>query len=295
MTPSRERMEELVADRVLWGLSETEARELARFGDEAEAEFAALERTGAAITAAILEPTLDGPPAHLQERLRRAAEDFLGKSLPVPEGTPTQRSTDRSTDRSTERSTEGTPIGLAAVHRPAPRPVAPASPGSSPWISWSGWAAAAAAAVVALVLYLDQDRRAEEPPLDQQLQALLREDPDLMRLDWEVGPQGEIVWSPKAQRGFLRLRGLAANAERQFQYQLWIFDRKRSAETPVDGGVFDIDTAGANATPEGDLLVPIDAKILVHEAFAFAITKEEPGGVVVSAKRPEQIVAAAGL
>jgi hypothetical protein len=133
------------------------------------------------------------------------------------------------------------------------------------------------------------------PPLDQQLQALLRDDPDLMRLDWEVGPQGEIVWSPKAQRGFLRLRGLAANAERDFQYQLWIFDRKRSAETPVDGGVFDIDTAGADATPEGDLLVPIDAKILVHEAFAFAITKEEPGGVVVSAKRPEQIVAAAGL
>ncbi len=44
---------------------------------------------------------------------------------------------------------------------------------------------------------------------------------------------------------------------------------------PVDGGVFDI-------TGEGEVIVPIDAKLPIGTPAVFAITLEQPGGVVVS-------------
>ena len=68
---------------------------------------------------------------------------------------------------------------------------------------------------------------------------------------------------------------LPVNDPSRRQYQLWIFDKSRSAEKPVDGGVFDVSSTG-------ELIVPIDAKLAVTEAFLFAITAEKPGGVVVS-------------
>ena len=53
--------------------------------------------------------------------------------------------------------------------------------------------------------------------------------------------------------------------------------------------------AAASTGANGELVIAIDAKIKVHDAFAFAITKELPGGVVVSEKRPDQIAAVVGL
>ena len=44
---------------------------------------------------------------------------------------------------------------------------------------------------------------------------------------------------------------------------------------PVDGGVFDI-------AASGEALIPIDAKLPVGAGTIFAVTKERPGGVVVS-------------
>lgn len=61
----------------------------------------------------------------------------------------------------------------------------------------------------------------------------------------------------------------------QRQYQLWIFDRNQDEKTPVDGGVFDI-------TSDGEVIIPIRAKLRVAEAYLFAVTIEKPGGVVVS-------------
>ncbi|MEM7228940.1 MAG: anti-sigma factor, partial [Planctomycetota bacterium] len=76
--------------------------------------------------------------------------------------------------------------------------------------------------------------------------------------------------------------GLEANDPSVMQYQLWIFDAERSADHPVDGGVFDIPAGG------GEVIVPIDPKLAVSDATLFAITVEQPGGVVVSAR--ERIV-----
>jgi anti-sigma-K factor RskA len=94
------------------------------------------------------------------------------------------------------------------------------------------------------------------------------------------------VWSDARQEGYMRFRNLPRNEPTAEQYQLWIFDQEQSLDTPVDGGVFDIDASG-------ELVVPIDAKLEVHEALAFAVTVEKPGGVVVSDRT--RLILTAGL
>ena len=54
----------------------------------------------------------------------------------------------------------------------------------------------------------------------------------------------------------------------------------------MDGGVFDI-PAGVD-----EVIVAIDPKINVKEAFQFAITVEAPGGVVVSKRERIPLLAA---
>jgi anti-sigma-K factor RskA len=99
------------------------------------------------------------------------------------------------------------------------------------------------------------------------------------------GASGDVVWSASQQKGFMRFVGLAVNDPKQLQYQLWIFDKNRDQAFPVDGGVFDI-------TPAGEVIVPISAKLPVGEPVLFAVTVEQPGGVVVS-KRERIVVTAA--
>jgi len=78
----------------------------------------------------------------------------------------------------------------------------------------------------------------------------------------------------------MRLRGLAANDPIVEQYQLWIFDADRDAAHPVDGGVFDV----AASSADGELCIPIDARLPIGKPTLFAITVEKPGGVVVSTR-----------
>lgn len=103
----------------------------------------------------------------------------------------------------------------------------------------------------------------------------------------DTGPavEGDVVWDPESQRGFLRLRGLPANDPSRTQYQLWVFDAQRDPKYPVDGGVFDV-PAGAIET-----VVPIRVPLKVGQVALFAVTVERPGGVVVSGR--ERIVATA--
>jgi len=104
-------------------------------------------------------------------------------------------------------------------------------------------------------------------------------------IDEYVTVTGDVAWNDELQQGYLRLKGMPANDPAQSQYQLWIVDSDRDAN-PVDGGVFDIPTGG------GEIIIPIDAKLRVSSPEAFAITREKPGGVVVSAG-PLLVVAAA--
>ncbi|MEM1213168.1 MAG: anti-sigma factor [Planctomycetota bacterium] len=93
--------------------------------------------------------------------------------------------------------------------------------------------------------------------------------------DAPANASGEVVWLADQQRSALRLRGLKPNDPEQSQYQLWVVDPSRDAKHPVDGGVFDI-------TEGGPTLVTLDAKLPVDRPTVFAITREQPGGVVVS-------------
>ena len=87
----------------------------------------------------------------------------------------------------------------------------------------------------------------------------------------------DVVWSPERQQGFMRFRGLTVNETTRQQYQLWIFDKNQDEKTPVDGGVFDISS-------NGEVVIPIQAKLRVADVYLFAVTIEKPGVVVVSTR-----------
>jgi len=143
--------------------------------------------------------------------------------------------------------------------------------------SHAGWLAAAACFALCCFLWIRQTGSSPAlaaAGLEQVLAA-----PDLIRVafdksDSTAAPTGEVVWSTSLQRGFLRLKGLAANQPTQRQYQLWIVDPLCDPTFPVDGGVFDV--------RGGETLIPIQAKLGIYSPRAFVITSEQPGGIVKS-------------
>jgi anti-sigma-K factor RskA len=186
------------------------------------------------------------------------------------------------------------PTNLAAAR--AGRERAPAGGGAR-----AGWYAAAASFALALVLGVQLLRApgdapntvtAELAPEPAQAYAALasREEGDIFRWDWQPPSapgfeqvRGDVVWDNATQTGYMRLVNMPVNDPSSSQYQLWIVDPTRD-EHPVDGGVFDIDA-------RGEVIVPIDGKLAINAPAAFAITEEQPGGVVVSAG-PLLVVAA---
>jgi len=104
----------------------------------------------------------------------------------------------------------------------------------------------------------------------------------LVKATWGAGNMkelkqvsGDIVWSDEKQAGYMRFRGLPVNDAKKETYQLWIFDRTQDKATPIDGGTFDVSS-------DGEVVIPINAKLKAEGPAMFAITVEKPGGVVVS-------------
>lgn len=171
--------------------------------------------------------------------------------------------------------------------------------------SWMGWAFAAVACV-ALIANVWITRVAptevagpgktptttpEKLTPEQELAQLLASQASLIKANFGVGNVkelkdvgGDVVWSDEKQIGFMRLRGLPVNDKSKETYQLWIFDKTQDKATPIDGGTFDVDK-------NGEVIVPIDAKLKALGPELFAITIEKPGGVVVSKR--EKIAALA--
>ena len=89
--------------------------------------------------------------------------------------------------------------------------------------------------------------------------------------------QGHVIWSHDKQKGFITITGMPINDSSLNQYQIWIVDPIKYLN-PVDGGVFDITTS------EKEVIIPINPKLPIFNARAFAITLEQPGGVVVSSQ-----------
>lgn len=158
----------------------------------------------------------------------------------------------------------------------------------------SGWVAAAAALALAAVGWLRTPVASEAAaPSWVQRQKLIDENKDTAVFSFAatedpVGKTlagGDVVWNQRLQKGFLRFKGLAVNNPSAEQYQLWIFDPARPSEYPVDGGVFDARQAFTDAST-GDMVIPIDPKLLVRgNPAAFAVTVEQAGGVVVTDRK----------
>ena len=100
----------------------------------------------------------------------------------------------------------------------------------------------------------------------------------------DIKVTGDIVWSDSKQQGYMRFRGLPANDATKTCYQLWIFDQTQDKATPIDGGIFDV-------ASNGEVIVPINAKLTAVKPEMFALTVERHGGVVVSKR--EKIAALA--
>ncbi len=259
MVPERERILELHADHALQGLETGQQAELDRLLEvHADLNDDSLELAAAALDFAFVQQSAsEEMPDSLRQRLR---------SVPLP--------TSKPDDSGTERD--------------APASAASASASGAP-VVLSGWGKLGWLAAAAAVLWMASTQWLVSNPSDrEQFDQLVASSSDLMKADWQgtddpAGSQvqGELVWSNDQQRGFMLFQGLERNDPSKDQYQLWIFDR--SQEHPVDGGVFD--------STGGEILIPIDAKILVKEPFQFAVTVERPGGVVVSKR--ERIVSLA--
>lgn len=156
----------------------------------------------------------------------------------------------------------------------------------------AGWAVAATLAIALFVTTLI-DLSPTAPSPTEQRGKLLAVANDAQRIEWAASEfdeyanvSGDVVWSDAEQEGYMLLTNMPVNDPGQSQYQLWIVDPDRDAN-PVDGGVFDV-PAGSRS-----VVIPIQAKLSVDRPVAFAITREKPGGVVVS-QGPLLVVASAG-
>jgi hypothetical protein len=229
----------------------------------------------------------------------------MGKIEPLPQHLAT-----RIEAQTPQKKLGDAPIRLAPSS--VTKSVAPEQGGARPdFFRASGWLAAAACFALAVFSWFghpDKPKVADAAPTAStvapiastpiakpslaDLRNALAADPSATTIPWSAtkdpgatGASGDVVFSVEKQTGFMRFHGLAANDPKKHQYQLWIFDKAQDAKYPIDGGVFDVDSA------TGDVIVQIEPKIRVTAPTLFAVTVENPGGVVVS-KREHIVVTA---
>jgi Anti-sigma-K factor rskA. len=260
-------MMDLLCDQTLFGLSDEELRELDGFGtsDLSSGEAQALELTAAQISTMGIERGAE-LPAHLFQKIVSDSKRHV------------------AAEENVFTAPRGTVLTQSAS-------------GGGMW-NWLGWAVAAAACI-ALAVNVFTTRNGDDiaggtkqptqtPVVEEKLtpsqmrQRLIDTEQTLARADWTKGTfkeseaiSGDVVWSDATQTGYMRISGLPVNDKTKMQYQLWIFEDSGLEKFPKDGGVFDVNE-------NGEVIIPIDAKIAVKDPKAFAITLEKPGGVVVS-------------
>ncbi len=256
---NRDRLEELLVDHALIGLTDAEALEL----DELEGhnhdesyEFAA------ASLSLSLDAHEEMMPSDALARVRAGVMAQISAQAPAAVRADAQ------------------PVALPAA---GARRADEGGPYRLNIFPWFVAAAAVGLAVVAWWPGASGPSPAPGVPTVAEQRSALLSDGQVTQASWQVleDPsasefvEGDVVWSDAKQKGYMRFVGLKPNDPSEAQYQLWIFDESRSADHPVDGGVFDV-------TESGEVIVPIDAKIRIDKATMFAITVERPGGVVVS-------------
>lgn len=275
---NQELMFDLLTKKAIYGLDDAERRELDGLDTGlAESEFRSLEMTAAAISMVGVSNE-ESLPSHLHARILDDAERFMANEQAV--AAPWPPST----------------VGVREIVAEQP---------SGSFLSWFGWAAAAACIALAVNIWFTRFQPTPEivvmqPPVVETPQILtpaqmrdemIRSTASLVKANWAAGNvkelkqiSGDVVWSDEKQAGYMRFRGLPANDGSKETYQLWIFDKAQDKATPIDGGTFDVPA-------DGEVVIPINAKLKAQGPEMFAITIEKPGGVVVSKR--EKIAALA--
>jgi hypothetical protein len=283
------RLLELLAEQAAFGLSAADLAELTRLLQAApQYDADAMDRAAASVELGMLAS--GGPvepeemPAALRQKIAAAAIPHVqanaAASSAIGRGAPVAAVPSISSNDSPKSSGD---------ERPAPLSPRPKSLERPPLPVWTWWAIAAGLFIASGVLLAIQGD-SESSPVAAYRQMTSSDSPDVVRVQW-IDPAkpdlanglGDVVWNQREQRGYMRFRGLAVNDPTKEQYQLWIFDKTRDERYPVDGGVFDI--AAAERDPStGDVIVPIHAALPIKDPAMFAITIEQPGGVVVSSR-----------
>lgn len=151
---------------------------------------------------------------------------------------------------------------------------------------WLPWAAVLVAGGLAILLWVQKEEATGLAELQmQKIEALtsevtiLREKRELDRLkivamqsEQSADYFGAAVWDAGAEEGILKVAQIP-KLDPDKDYQLWIVDP--AYETPVDGGVFQVDQNGA-AT------IVFKPRQTVEKATAFAVSLERKGGVPVA-------------
>ena len=89
-----------------------------------------------------------------------------------------------------------------------------------------------------------------------------------------AAPIGEVFWSSAQQAGFIKLTGLPPLTRPGDQYQLWIVDALRDANSPVPACVFDVPPGGE------PLVLAINAAVRIDHPVRVVITVERSGGAM---------------
>jgi len=300
----RLRLEELLIDRATVGLTRDELAELQALTALLDVPVDdSYDLTAAAVDGAVAAESQIPLPENLADRLIQSARSILSTAVieTSPDSDPDvfdDQSQSSFEWKFTSPASPSANSAGASVERPGssspdhPLSRSGAGGGEIPgrWrVRDSIWAGGLATSLM-LMVYLASGGPAATSPTgsetrttaDLRAEFLSQPPPDLVEVNWIVPDDdlsqvnGTVVWSDDRQEGYMTFRGLPANDPEVEQYQLWIFDQSRSEAYPVDGGVFDI------RSNEEESIVRIDPKLKVHEATLFAVTIEQPGGVVVS-------------
>jgi len=259
-TESRDdgRSQDLFVGALLFGLTDDEHAELERLRGNSDSRPDALAESVGALDRAWSDLNPEPLPDHLRSKiLSDARSEFSWPWIPPAEARPESR--------------RATP--------------------SRRLLRTFSFAAAMLLVAVFVTIGFVQRQNVAVKTAAQMRAELIASVPDLIRLDWSEGPtpipgaNGDLVWSPSRQMGFMRFRGMPVNSPTVEQYQLWIFDKNQDEKTPIDGGVFDIPA-------REESVIPIHPKLAVQNAYLFAITVEKPGGVVVSSRTRLPLLAA---
>ena len=286
--PRRDRLEMLLAESAVGPLQPAEEVELqALLAEFPEVDADEYARAAALVDLALSNDATESLPAQLQQEILKAAPGHLPPSdtkvqFSAVNGHAFEQVVKQPAQVVKDQTNSPTLAGQNGAREMVSRG------GVSPWLAISGWCAAVAAGFALALVW-----NASPPSSELSRQQLMAQREQLLTVPgtilaaWSAGPHplpaavsGDVVWNQDAQTGFMTFAGLPANDPSEKQYQLWIIDPERD-EHPIDGGVFNVgnDLAGTTAART---IVPINAKLQTIAPKAFAITIEQPGGVVVS-------------